>query len=134
MAYPQNLSGKKLDFRVVLESPDLESIVLYVVNRELNEILYERPTGWFTYLEEKAKLGCPSVDEVERIAEAKASRDALVHNLGIAGKVYELKAGKLARYPEGQRIYIPDAYHRETWLLLRKVVDDVSNAAIAKVR
>jgi hypothetical protein len=50
-----------------------------------HDYYYERPTGWFAYLNEKVKLGCPTEDEVDRIAEAMASRDVLVHNRGIAG-------------------------------------------------
>ncbi len=132
VAYPQNLIGKKVDFKAVLDAPDKDAIVLLVVNKELNEVLYERPAGWFAYLEDKAKLGRPAADEIERIAEAKASRDVLVHNRGIAGKPYEAKAGRLARYKDGQRIDIPEHYHRGTWDLIRKVVADVSDAAIAK--
>jgi hypothetical protein len=132
LAYPQNLIGKKVDFKAILDAPDKEAITLQVVSKELNEILYDRPTGWFAYLEDKAKLGCPTPDEIERVAEAKASRDALVHNRGVASKTYEAKAGKRARYPDGQRIDIPEHYHRETWELLRKVIADVSDAAIAK--
>jgi len=56
-----------------------------------------------------------------------------VHNRGIASKTYEAKAGKIARYKDGQRIDIPEHYHRETWELIRKVITDISNAAIAKV-
>jgi hypothetical protein len=133
MAYPRSLIGKKVEFKDVLDAPDKDSIALLVVNKELNEVLYERPTGWFAYLEEKAKLGCPTADEIDRIAEAKASRDVLVHNRGIAGKIYESKAGKVARFTNGQRIDIPEHYHREIWDLIRKVVTDVANAAIAKV-
>ncbi len=132
-AYPESLGGKKVDFKVVLDAPDKDSITSMVVAKELNEVLYDRPAGWFDYLESKAKLGCPSVDEIERIAEAKASRDVLVHGRGIAGKTYESKAGNLARYKDGDRIAITDQYHRETWELLRKVISDVSNAGIAKV-
>jgi hypothetical protein len=132
-AYPQSLSGKTVEFKVVLDAPDKDAITSLVVNRELNEIVYDRPSGWFAYLENKAKLGCPILDEIERIAEAKASRDALVHSRGVAGKPYESKAGKLARYKDGQRIEIPEHYHRETWNLIRKVVTDVSDAAVAKV-
>jgi hypothetical protein len=84
-------------------------------------------------LDDKVKLGCPTADEIDRIAEAKASRDVLVHNRGVASKTYESKAGKLARYKDGQRIDIPEHYHRDTWELLRKVITDISNAAIAKV-
>src|SRR5262245_19135571 len=52
---------------------------------------------------------------------------------GIARKTYESKAGVLARYKDGERIDIPEHYHRDTWELIRKVINDISNAAIAKV-
>jgi len=58
----------------------------------------------------------------------------LAHNRAVANKVYEIKAGKLARYKQGERIDIPEVYHRETWELVRKVVSDISNAASAKSR
>ena len=116
----------------MLDAPDKGAITARVVSKEVNEILYERPTAWFEYLEDKAKLGCPTPNEIAIIAEAKASRDVLVHNRGVAGKTYEFKAGNLARYQDGERIDIPEHYHRETWELLRKVVADISNAAIAK--
>jgi hypothetical protein len=111
-AYPQNLLGKKVDFEDVLEAADKDAITLLVVNKELNELLYERPAGWFVYLEGKVKLNCPAADEIERIAEAKASRDVLLHNRGVAGKIYLAKAGNLARHTLGQRIDIPEPYHR----------------------
>jgi hypothetical protein len=133
LAYPRSLMGKKVDFKIVLDAPDKDAIALEVVNKELNEVLYERPTGWFAYLNEKVKLGCPTEDEVDRIAEAKAARDVLVHNRGIASKTYVSKAGNLARYQEGERIKISEHYHRETWELIRKVLSDISDAAIAKV-
>ena len=131
-AYPKSLGKKMVEFKTILELPDKDAITGLVVRKELNEVLYERPTEWFTYLEDKAKLGCPTADEIEHIAEAKASRDVVVHNKGIANKTYESKAGNLARFHEGDRISIPEHYHRATWELIRKVVSDVSNAAIAK--
>ncbi len=94
---PKSLMGRKVDFRTVLEAPDKDAITSFVVGKELNEILYERPAGWFAYLEDKAKLGCPSREEIDRLAEAKASRDALVRNRGVASSVYVSKAGGLAR-------------------------------------
>jgi hypothetical protein len=132
MAYPQNLTSKKVDYKVILDAPDKDAITTYVVNREVNEMMYERPASWFAYLEDRAKLGCPTAVEIEQIAEAKASRDVLVHNKGVVNRIYELKAGKLARYKDGQQIDIPGPYHHSIWELLRKVVDDVSTAAVAK--
>lgn len=133
MEYPRSLAGRKLDFKDVLDAPDKDAIAFRVVSKEVNDILYDRPAGWFDYLEEKAKLGCPTKDEIARIAEAKATRDVLVHNRGVANKTYESKAGNLARHKDGQRIDISEQYHRETWELLRKVVAEISDAAIAKV-
>jgi hypothetical protein len=131
-AYPQNLGKKMVDFKSVLELPDKDAITQLVVRKELNEVLYDRPTEWFTYLEDKVKVGCPSTEEITRIAEAKASRDLLIHNRGIVNKIYKSKAGNLARFQEGDKIDIPEYYHRETWELIRKVISDVSDAAIAK--
>lgn len=116
-----------------MEAPDKDAITLLVVNKVLYEIGFDRPTAWFAYLEEKAKLGCPTPDEIARIAEAKASRNVLAHNQGVASKIYQEKAGKLARYQEGERIDIPENYHRETWELIRKVVNDASDAATVKI-
>lgn len=133
-AYPQHLASRKIDFRTVLDAPDKDAVTSFVVGKELNELLYDRPAAWFAYLEDRVRVGCPTPDEIERIAEAKASRDVLVHNRGIANRIYESKAGRLARYHDGQPIDIPEPYHRATWELFRKVVADLSNAAIVRAR
>lgn len=132
-AYPQGLFRKMVDFKSVWEAADKDAITRLVVARELNEVLCERPAGWFAYLEERAKLGCPTAEVVGRIAEAKATRDVLAHNQGIANKTYETKAGKDARFSVGDRVEIPEDYHRETWALIRRVVADVADAGIEKV-
>jgi len=93
MAFPQSLVGKKVDFKAVLDAPDKDAITLLAVNKEPNELQYERPAAWFAYLEDRVKLGCPTADEIDRIAEAKASRDVLIHNRGVVNKTYESKAG-----------------------------------------
>lgn len=130
--YPNSLGKKTLDFNTILKLPDKNAITGLVVEKELNEVKYDRPAEWFAYLDEKVKLGCPTTGEVERFSEAKATRDILVHNMVIATKIYESKAGKLARFRDGERIQFPDHYHRETWELIRKLVSDISNSAAAK--
>ena len=132
-AYPRNLIRKQVDFEEILDAPDKDAITQHVVEKELNDVMYRRPAEWFLYLESKMKLGCPTADEIGRIAEAKASRDLLVHNRGIAGKTYELKAGAFARCKVGERIKISEHYHNETWQLLRKVVADISDGCLTKV-
>ena len=130
-AYPQSLSRKQLEFSTVLKASDKAAIVLAVVDKELNELKYERLADWFAYLDRLVKLGCPT-DEIERLAEIKASRDILVHNKGIANAAYVSKAGRRARYRDGEPLEISEPYHRESWETIKKVVSDISAAAIAK--
>jgi hypothetical protein len=133
-AYPGSLSKKQLDMGTVLKAPDKTAIVLAVVAKELNELKYERLADWFAYLERLSNLGCPTTDEIERLAEIKASRDILVHNNGIANATYVSKAGKHARYRDGEKLDIPEKYHRASWETINKVIRDVSAAAIGKTR
>jgi hypothetical protein len=133
-AYPANLSKKQVEMGAVLKAPDKSAIILTVVDRELNELKYERLADWFQYLHRLTKLGCPTADEIEELAEIKASRDILVHNNGIANATYVSKAGTLARYKDGEKLEIPEHYHRVSWETISKVVRDVSVAAIDKLR
>jgi len=132
-AYPQSLARKSLSFQSVLDAADRDEIIHSVVNKELNEVMYERPAGWFVYLEERAKLGCPSIQAIERIAEAKAARDVLVHNRGLVGTAYVAKSGSQARHVAGERVDIPEPYHQEIWELLLSVVSEIADAAILKL-
>ena len=87
-AYPGSMSKKQLEFSTVVNAPDIATVVLAVVDRELNEIKYERVADWFAYLERLAKLGVPTGEEIERLAEIKAGRDILVHNKGVVNATY----------------------------------------------
>ena len=117
---------------VILAAVDLESVKLAAVNRELNELNYRKVRDWFSYLEDLVKLGCPTADEIDRLAEIKATRDMYVHNRGVAGAIYEEKAGNKKRCGAGQKLDLTEPYHRESWQLIRKVVSDVAAAAVAK--
>jgi len=131
-AYPHSLAKKQLPVSAVLEATDLESLKLVAVNREVNELNYRKLREWFAYLDGLAKLGCPSLDVIDRLAEIKAARDVHVHNRGIANTVYVEKSGALRRCQVGERLPLPEAYHYESWELIRKVVADVSSSAISK--
>ena len=133
LAYPQNLGGKKLDFKAVLEAEDKEALTRMVVAREVNELSYERPAGWFVYLETRANLGLPSAEQIARFAGAKATRDALVNSQGVVGSTYLAKAGPLARFDRGDRVEVPEPYHRAIWELLKEMVASLSNAALGKL-
>jgi len=133
-AYPGSLSKKQVEMGAVLKAPDKTAIVLTVVDKELNELKYERLADWFAYLDRLANLGCPTLDEIEKLAEIKASRDILVHNNGVANATYVSKAGIRARYRDGEKLEIQEHYHLASWETINKVVRDVSAAALAKLR
>lgn len=131
-AYPGSLLRKQLEFSTVLNAADKPAIVLSVVDKELNEIKYKRVAEWFDCLDRLMKLGCPTADEIEALAEMKASRDILVHNRGIANPTYIGKAGSRARCQDGELLEVPEPYHRQCWELTRKMIGDLAEAAIQK--
>lgn len=133
-AYPGSLAKKQIEFGTALQAPDKAALTLAVVDRELNELKYERVAEWFAYLERLVKLGCPTAAEVGRLAEIKASRDILAHNKGVANAVYVSKAGKLARCAAGEPLEISEQYLRQSWETIRKVVRDVAAAAVKKAK
>lgn len=132
-AYPQSVAKRQVEFQTVLDAPDKDAIVDAFVGKEVAAVLYDRPTAWFAYLEDRVKLGVPSRADIDIIAEAKASRDVLIHNAGVANALYLSKAGPLARYAAGERIDIPEPYHGAVWRALCKVAGEVADAAVARL-
>lgn len=126
-------SDKTVPLSFVTDNPDREGILRAIVGRELDRLKYRRLAAWFDYLEKRARLGVPSKEQIERLAEMKASRDVLAHNRGIVNQTYLLKAGSRARYPDGARLEITEPYLRDSRLLLIEVVRGTSEKAIEKL-
>lgn len=104
------------------------------MQKEIAGLAYARVDAWFAHLEKIVKLGCPSWEQVERLAEIKASRDVLVHNEGIANSIYVDKSMGQARFKEGDTLEIPEHYHRDSWELIKQVVSKIADAAIDRLR
>ncbi len=132
--YPDSLSSNQLEFRTVLDSQDKETIVAAVVQQKVHELSYKSVGKWFDYFEKIAKLGCPDNDQIERLSEIKASRDILVHNNGIVNSIYVDKSKGRDRFADGDKLELPENYHRDSWQLIKQVVTDVADAAINKLR
>lgn len=131
--YPRSLSGNQLQFRAVLDSADKNEIVATVVQKEVLGLAYKRLADWFAYLDKIAQLGCPTQDQIQRLAEIKASRDVLVHNNGISNSIYVDKSMGQARFADGDLLALPEHYHRESWQLIKQVVSDLADAGINKL-
>lgn len=131
--FPRSIGGKTLRLEDALDAGDLPAVVARLVDHEIAEVTYKSPRKVFEYVERRIGVTPPPAVELDRLAEAKATRDVLVHNRGVADAGYLTKAGTLARYAAGQPIDVPKPYHRGVWELLKKLVADVSDAVIAKV-
>jgi hypothetical protein len=120
---------KQIKVGVVLSAADKDALVSLIVERESNELKYDRPKAWFDYMNKVIKLGCPTKDEIERIAEMKAARDLVIHNSSIVNTIYLDKAGSKARYALGDKVAIDRPYFDDGWILAKKLVDDIAAAA-----
>ena len=97
-----------------------------LVDKELQEVFYDRPANWFEYMRTLTKIASPTDAETAQFAEIKATRDVFVHGQGIANTFYVDKAGALARAQPGKPLDIPGPYHQQSWDLICKLVRDIS--------
>jgi len=79
-------------------------------------------------------VGLPEVNAqtLEKIAEAKAARDILVHNAGIINQIYISKSGGAARFTNGQKIDVSGDYTRDVWQLFVELLLTITDSLIQK--
>ena len=131
-AHPRAIGGKMVKLDDALDAGDLPALVARLVDHEVAEVTYKSPRTVFQYLERRIGLPLPTPAEIDRLAEAKATRDVLVHNRGLIDGAYLLKAGALARHTTGQWVDIPNPYHRVVWELVAKLTAAFADAAAGK--
>jgi hypothetical protein len=131
-AHPQSLAKRQVTGREIYQAPDKAAIVGLLIERQLKEVLYDRPAKWFEHLKSLANIATPNAKEIVLFSEIKATRDVLVHSSGIANAYYVDKAGSGARATLGHALDVPEPYHFASWELIRKLVEDISAALIAK--
>jgi hypothetical protein len=130
---PWPFAKAQLDFDAVLKARDRDEVIAGVLLKQLNDLKYQAVRGWFDALNKAVKLGCPTEDEIDVFAELKATRDLFEHNAGVVNDIYIRKAGKKARYVAGDYVEIDDSYHLTSWQLTKKVVADLTAAAITEL-
>jgi hypothetical protein len=131
-AHPDRLGDRDVKLFRFLQG-GVETVIADEVKTIVYATMKDGPRHWFQTWEHHTGLVGPPADQVSRLVEAKGTRDLLVHGRGTINPVYLKKAGKLARGVVGDRIDIPEPYRREVWELLRQLVTDLSDAALAKL-
>ena len=132
MAFPDRLSKRQLSGKDILQLADKTAIVDALVEKELQDVFYDRPANWFEYMKSLAKITSPSDAEAKQFAEIKATRDVFVHGQGIANAYYVDKAAILARAQAGKPLEISGPYHQQSWDLICKLVRDVGTEMAAR--
>jgi len=130
---PMHLPGKRqIEYSVIVAAQTKDEVINAMIERELNEVKYKNVGDWFTYLE-RLVSGCRLSDtEIGRIAEAKATRDLLVHNAGIVNHIYLEKSGKFARSKVDEVISVDGDYTLDTWQLFSSTLITVMDCLIKK--
>ena len=130
---PWQFAEKQLEFSTVLKAADRDEIVSGVILKHLNDLKYEQLREWFVTINKAVRLDCPTEDETNALAEVKAARDILEHNAGVVNEIYRRKAGRRACYEVGDHVEIEDTYHLESWRVIKKVVGDLTSAALGRL-
>ena len=105
-----------------------------IIDRELHELQYKSVGEWFSRLQAAIRFQALSDAHVARVAEIKASRDILAHNVGIVDEIYLRKAGDLARAGLGEKLPITRPYTYDSADFLRGVVASLADIASQQVR
>jgi hypothetical protein len=115
-------SDRKIEYSVVVAAPSKAEILQVMVDRELNELKYKGVADWFAFVQKLVSSCSVPTEDVGRISEAKASRDILVHNAGLANDIYVRKSGAWARFESGQVVSVTGTYTLECWQTFSRVL------------
>lgn len=85
-----SLEKKQLTFEKIQELKDIDSINEYLINKKVNELMFENNNKWFNYLNKTFKLDFSKIDNLyfDEINELIQRRHIIVHNNSIVDEKY----------------------------------------------
>ena len=107
LAHPERLSKRQLSGEVIFRLTDKAAMIEALVEKELQDVFYDRPANWFEYMKTLTKIASPGEADAKQFAEIKATRDVFVHGQGMANAFYVDKAGSLARHSLANHLRFP---------------------------
>lgn len=110
---PEALSGGKSvrvsDLRELVSKQEVNA---FLIDRELQDLFYAGFRDVFKQIESRTGISIQK-SQIDQLVEMKATRDVLVHNMGVANEQYERKTGVMARVQSGERVEITKQYLSE---------------------
>lgn len=126
-------AGKKIEFRVIVESGNYADLLEQMIATQLHETSYLRPSEQIEYFEKVTGTVIDPKVAADWI-EIKATRDILVHNDGVANTIYTTKAAAKSRVPAGVKLPIDASYFTHGALTMKTLVGQVSSLIQAKLK
>jgi hypothetical protein len=122
--HPKKLGEKQqVSLKLVLESKSIDEIRTRAIDELINSVSYKTPREFaevFASFTGVKLLECPSF---HIYIEAKATRDILIHNRGVANDTYLRKAGSHARGHPGQALPVHVQYFLESYEACLKLTE-----------
>ena len=98
-----------VDMKDILKLRNFDALIMDKAEQRVREVIFATPRAYAVYINKVLSFNIAN-ETLEQFSESKATRDIYVHGDGIANKIYELKAGKLARGNAGQKLVVDGRY------------------------
>ena len=98
-----------VDMKDILKLRNFDALIMDKAEQRVREVIFATPRAYAVYINKVLSFNIAN-ETLEHFSEIKATRDIYVHGDGIANKIYELKAGKLARGNSGQKLVVDGRY------------------------
>lgn len=117
---------KSIDVDELIDAATHDQLIDRLIKKELGQVFYAAPKSQLEYYE---KVTGAKLDETlaKQWFEAKATRDIIVHNSGIANDTYLKKAGDLQRAEDGEQIPVDAQYFADTLKIMKSLIGKISS-------
>ena len=111
---------KDISTEILFNASDLSAAINDLIDQHINKVFYSSPAVQFSYLAEIAGIDLND-DAFEKYYELKATRDLLVHNVGVANEQYIRKSGSKSRAKSGEPVVIDRDYFDNSVALVKRL-------------
>lgn len=127
-SYPQKITTsvpemqptRSVPVELLWASATLAEALNLTIETQIDKVMFAAPRVQFAYL--NAVVGTDTNDDAfQKYLELKATRDLIVHNVGIANPVYLSKAGAFAKWNQGDNVVVTQDYFNAALALTKRL-------------
>lgn len=125
---PEKIDKKQIEVKRILKANSFEELKRDIIYSVVNELSYRSPQEYAREFEKYAFINLLECPAYQRYIEVKATRDVLIHNKGIANRIYVSKSGMFARVNSGVEMPVDDIYFMESYEYSLKLTEWLEKA------